>query len=107
MTEDIKQIGPVYRDGSYVVLVDRDEAYGDEWRRRFWVPEGGGYVREILSSDRPGMLGQQVCEHLHHLGTTLSSTREHLPALILAEYRRREAEAAVERARARGELGEE
>jgi len=38
--------------------------------RRYWAPDGGGYVREI-DDQRPGILGRQVCYDLDRSGDTL------------------------------------
>lgn len=38
--------------------------------REFWMPDGGGYVRET-SERRPGTLGLQVCGGLSGSGSTL------------------------------------
>jgi hypothetical protein len=87
----------IWQIGSSVYLRTEDE-YGEAMVREFWVPEGGGYVREI-STNRPGTLGLQVCEWLAHSGNTLTSSRDGLLALIRAEYRR--AVAATQREQAR------
>lgn len=50
--------------------------------RTFTCPFDGGYVREYRSGD-----WKQVCEHLHHLGRTLTcSSRDDLLTLIRREY---------------------
>lgn len=66
----------------------RDEDYmGDEIVREFWVPSNGGYVRKI-DDQHPGTLGQQVCERLASLGSTLHCSPDGLEAVIRREYRR-------------------
>jgi len=39
----------------------------------FWCPAGGGYVH-IVTRTQPGTLGQQVCDGLRSLGSTLRFT---------------------------------
>lgn len=60
---------------------------GETIVREFWVPPGGGYVREI-DEDHPGTLGSQVCNRLGIRGPTLSATRATLAAVIRTEYQR-------------------
>ena len=72
-------------DGSIRLRYTDD--FGDTSVREFWVPSGGGYVREV-DTKRPGTLGAQVCERLESRGNTLSATRETLLDLIRREYRR-------------------
>ena len=56
-------------------------------QREFWVPLGGGYVREI-SESRPGTMGLQVCYGLVHSGDTLTCGPTGLLALIRREARK-------------------
>jgi len=37
----------------------------------FFAPNGGGYVR-LTSGEKPGTLGQQICERGGFMGSTLS-----------------------------------
>lgn len=72
--------------------------YTDEMvTRRFSCPSATEtrYVVEHLGSGRTG----QVCEEIASTGSTLRSTRQHLPELIRAEYR------AMRRAEKRMEAG--
>lgn len=63
-----------------VALTDRET----KETRRFWVPELGGYVREI----KEGLVGTQnpqVCDGLKSMGSTLRSSREDLLECIRQE----------------------
>jgi len=62
----------------------------------YWAPDGGGYVRRV--SDRnPGQFGQQVCDRLEGLGSTLEwSGKRPLVELIRAEARAAVRAAAAE-----------
>jgi hypothetical protein len=61
---------------------------GEEIIRQFWVPAGGGYVREV-DDDHPGMLGRQVTARLGTRGYTIGSLPNGLLDLIRREYRSR------------------
>jgi len=76
----------IWTDGGVVYLRDED-ANGEQVIREFWVPPGGGYVREI-DNIRPGTLGRQVCRFLEHRGSTLSCDEDRLLHVIRREYRR-------------------
>lgn len=61
----------------------------DGHTRIFWVPDSGGYVREVTDPSRPGQLGWQVCDGLARMGSTLYLAHaERLPALIRRERKR-------------------
>jgi hypothetical protein len=68
------------------VLSYYDEMDDARVTREFWVPQNGGYVHEI-TSERPGTLGQQVCDGLCNRGSTLSASRQGLLHCIRREYR--------------------
>jgi len=57
--------------------------------RIFWVPSGGGYVRDV--SEQPGTLGPQVCEYLDSRGNTLTATPETLGRIVRRELAKRRA----------------
>jgi hypothetical protein len=101
----MRQPSPIRQDGTEVVLTetvpvmtDIDKVEDREVERRFWVPPGGGYVREV-SEKKPGTLGNQVCARLSNRGPTLWATRDTLLDIIRAEYRTRQWMAARERDR--------
>lgn len=54
-----------------------------ESHHEFWVPVGGGYVRETTHA--PGTRGRQVCETLFGLGSTLYVSN---PSRLIEEIRR-------------------
>ena len=65
------------------------DARRDMAERCFWVPPGGGAVREIKPG-RDGVLGAQVCNQLAPMGPTLSATPDGLLVVIKREYKSRE-----------------
>ena len=83
----------LWSDGDVVCLRDEGPS-GEPVVRQFWVPPGGGYVREV-DAQHPGVLGQQVCVKLANRGSTLSADRKGLLGLIRREYRRRAASASA------------
>jgi hypothetical protein len=66
-----------------------DPPYGDGPETRYyWRPLRGGYVYDV--TDRPGTTGQQVCDRMASLGSTLyCGESQDLTALIRREMRRR------------------
>ena len=73
--------------GWNVELEYHDRFSGEDVSRVFWVPTGGGHVRQTTWK-RPGVLGDQVCERLSSRGHTLWATPDTLSAVIRREYRR-------------------
>lgn len=86
MVNHPKRSRRIWSDGDIVCLRDEGTA-GEPVVRQFWVPLGGGCVREV-DARNPGTLGKQVCVRLAHRGYTLNTTREGLIGLIRREYRR-------------------
>ena len=67
-----------------------------DFERTFWIPPGGGFVREV-TPDKPGVLGKQVCSGLAHTGSTLTATDANFASTIRRERaRERRAEARVD-----------
>jgi hypothetical protein len=68
------------------VTLEHDDLYGNGERQstNYFVPSNGGYVRVHCANGNH----YQVCDKLSNRGNTLSSTRENLPALIRAEWRK-------------------
>ena len=77
----------IWKTESGTVCLREPDEYGRPIVREFWVPPGGGYVREI-DARHPGTLGAQVCAHLSSRGYMLSSSPEGLLDLIRREQRR-------------------
>ncbi len=71
------------RENGYVEL-SYDDFDGGRTVTIYFVPQNGGYVRVYHASGNH----YQVCEKLSTRGNTLMSTRENLPALIRAEWRK-------------------
>ncbi|HUZ75482.1 MAG TPA: hypothetical protein VNE67_17235 [Acetobacteraceae bacterium] len=86
MTSHPNRSRRTWQSGDTVYLRDESDL-GEERVRQFWVPPGGGYVRET-DDEHPGTLGQQVCDLLSSRGPTLWTSPDGLIALIRLEYRR-------------------
>jgi hypothetical protein len=89
----------IRQDGADVVLRCTDPYTGERQERRFWCPQGGGYVREVTDI-RPGTLGQQVCDGLAYRGSALAvRSRDDLLPLIRRQWHAAKQAAARDMAR--------
>lgn len=43
--------------------------------REFFMPDNGGYIR-VVTNERPGTLGKQICRGGGFMGNTLTATPE-------------------------------
>ena len=67
-----------------------------DFERTFWIPPGGGYVREP-NVEKPWTLGIQVCNGLLYTGLPLSARENTLKPIIQRERAKaRRAEAKVD-----------
>ena len=66
------------------VTLEHDDFYGERQSTNYFVPSNGGYVRAHCANGNH----YQICEKLSTRGNTLFSTRENLPELIRAEWRK-------------------